>query len=1150
MGPVLPGLQVPEEGASGAWARVTDAQIINSLEKGRLSDAALFATRVRPSGTSEDQPIIDSPASELQIHKAAFFFRLERELEKINAFYLQKESDLRSRLTTLISKKRVLIAMATHRVAGAKAMRITRNTPSLVALLEGFRYFEKDLAKLQVRVVPVYALTQQFIEINATGFRKILKKWDKRSKSQTKELYLARQVEVQRAYPSLEPTDPACFNREFIAEMSDIAAASVLQLESIADGHVLPASMFKSDAQLLRGSMPLSASNLPGGLLLQDNGNVGDLVFDSERPLDFEAERISDSKNRLAELEERLSNAVHDGRINDAQELLAQARKETDMELDSALGSEARAAENDPQAPVHSGLSHQMWRALMTAPPAAVRAAIDADIPDFAFVDDINARTALHLATLSGNLELVRACVEHGIDVQQCDVYGRQALAYAAMHGATDICHYLLSLPALRHAEDCVVDAVDLDGFSPLVHAIVRGHTDVVRALLEFSASIGAPLRGKSDLSDLSPLAIAAQRGHVEITRLLLERGAKIEPNTEGLLPQTLAARAGHTECLRLLIDAHVDVNAVEKGTLCTPLFYAAEYGHADCVRLLLASGASIEHVDEKQRHAVFYAAWYGWAECVHLLLAAHRDAAAAASLKEPPAPPPLQAPAGAPSSAPPMDDLDEGDGIPSLYLPPPIIPFRTYGHNYLDKRSLLCLSLSNKSIVLHKASVSDRPDMFPGLTSSLKLVLTPRSGDGESQAGIPHTIILPMADDREEVTFQIADVDQFYLEFEIFPTFGSARLAKTVMLPDGLNRASDRTPLQLPLLDWHLNVVGHISAVVECVRPFGSVQLQIGGRVETYWKSTLPSSNQPLTTSPPTHPASGGADSNAGAHDTSAYVTASSLSGNYLRVIVRFTCDLVPVVSAAPRLGAGAWAPTVDQVTAEQFAAIAQSMGVALTLSPDEAAALSFDDWAHRLETTLVSLETLLATLPQDMAVALEVSFNESLVQPSHYMPVNSCIDAALHAVYDAAERDKNSRRLFFSSAMPSACVALNWKQPNYAVFFINQSTLDRQASPNESASHADSRQSSLAEAVRFAKGNNLLGVMVDAPMLTAVPELISAVKAAGLVLITLSKPLPPSEWPSLPPTGPAGLLGTPTIRVDDAFDGFVENNVVQCTK
>ena len=126
---------------------------------------------MRPEETSDGpQPLlpIDSPGSELQVHKAAFFFRLERELEKINAFYLQKESELRTRLTTLITKKRHLIALA-NRPVGHNV--ITRDTPSLVTLLEGFRYFEKDLSKLQ-----------QFIEINATGFRKILKKWDKRFK--------------------------------------------------------------------------------------------------------------------------------------------------------------------------------------------------------------------------------------------------------------------------------------------------------------------------------------------------------------------------------------------------------------------------------------------------------------------------------------------------------------------------------------------------------------------------------------------------------------------------------------------------------------------------------------------------------------------------------------------------------------------------------------------------------------------------------------------------------------------------------------------------------------------------------------------------------------------------------------------------------
>lgn len=181
-------------------------KIINSLEKGRLGDAALFATGVRPSDSSQGAESLlgnESPASELQVHKAAFFFKLERDLEKINAFYLQKESDLRARLTTLIAKKRALIQAASRaRKAGIQNGGISADSPSFVALLEGFRYFEKDLSKLQVRpaAAPSETDQQQFIEINATGFRKILKKWDKRSKSQTKELYLARQVEVQRMY--------------------------------------------------------------------------------------------------------------------------------------------------------------------------------------------------------------------------------------------------------------------------------------------------------------------------------------------------------------------------------------------------------------------------------------------------------------------------------------------------------------------------------------------------------------------------------------------------------------------------------------------------------------------------------------------------------------------------------------------------------------------------------------------------------------------------------------------------------------------------------------------------------------------------------------------------------------------------------------
>jgi CDK inhibitor PHO81 len=75
------------------------------------------------------------------------------------------------------------------------------------AVEEGFRLLERDLARLLVRgrcswktYTDIDLSSQQFIEVNATGFRKILKKWDKRSKSQTKELYLARAVEVQPVF--------------------------------------------------------------------------------------------------------------------------------------------------------------------------------------------------------------------------------------------------------------------------------------------------------------------------------------------------------------------------------------------------------------------------------------------------------------------------------------------------------------------------------------------------------------------------------------------------------------------------------------------------------------------------------------------------------------------------------------------------------------------------------------------------------------------------------------------------------------------------------------------------------------------------------------------------------------------------------------
>lgn len=216
-------------------------KIINSLAKGRPADAALLAAGFRPPFNLNASTPVDPSSSNnavrgqtsaasdvsavanlsghmhqstsllpdsgesalLQAHKAAFFFKLERELEKINAFYLQKEAEMKSRMRALINKRKVVQA----HLGGT----LSRDSACFIALYEGLRYFERDLSKLQ-----------NYIEMNATGFRKILKKWDKRSKSTTKELYLARQVDVQ-----------PCFNREVISELSDTAAANVRKLENL-----------------------------------------------------------------------------------------------------------------------------------------------------------------------------------------------------------------------------------------------------------------------------------------------------------------------------------------------------------------------------------------------------------------------------------------------------------------------------------------------------------------------------------------------------------------------------------------------------------------------------------------------------------------------------------------------------------------------------------------------------------------------------------------------------------------------------------------------------------------------------------------------------------------------------------------------------
>jgi len=147
-------LDIPEYAAS-----FVDYKALKKLIKKLSATPVIHAQDLTNAGNG----LADSQAS-LQANKATFFFRLERELEKVNIFYLQKEAELKLRLKTLADRKKSL---------QARGLSASKLSTVFVTLDEGFRLFNSDLDKLQ-----------QFIEINQTAFSKILKKvWFRCSKT-------------------------------------------------------------------------------------------------------------------------------------------------------------------------------------------------------------------------------------------------------------------------------------------------------------------------------------------------------------------------------------------------------------------------------------------------------------------------------------------------------------------------------------------------------------------------------------------------------------------------------------------------------------------------------------------------------------------------------------------------------------------------------------------------------------------------------------------------------------------------------------------------------------------------------------------------------------------------------------------------------
>ncbi|XP_025757103.1 ankyrin repeat and SAM domain-containing protein 1A isoform X2 [Oreochromis niloticus] len=173
-------------------------------------------------------------------------------------------------------------------------------------------------------------------------------------------------------------------------------------------------------------------------------------------------------------------------------------------------------------------------------------------------------------------------------------------------HGASS--HPLSSLLSIWRGPN--VNCVDSTGYTPLHHAALNGHSEVVEVLLRNEA-----LTNIADNKGCYPLHLAAWKGDEHIVKLLIHQG----PSHPKLNEQSSVDHKEFKRCGPF--DPYINAKNNDNET---PLHCAAQYGHSQVVRLLLEELTDPTMRNNKFETPLDLAALYGRLEVVKLLLSAH----------------------------------------------------------------------------------------------------------------------------------------------------------------------------------------------------------------------------------------------------------------------------------------------------------------------------------------------------------------------------------------------------------------------------------------------------------------------------------------------------------------------------------------------
>lgn len=191
---------------------------------------------------------------------------------------------------------------------------------------------------------------------------------------------------------------------------------------------------------------------------------------------------------------------------------------------------------------------------------------------------------SLHDAAWKEDLARVQTLLDRGVYVNLKGISQSTAMHMASARGNSAVVSLLLSKGA---DPDCKTN----DGKTPLAYAVMNGHLDVIRILIE-QCSVDV----NSNSGRWTALHGAAKYSRSTAIRMLTDAGANCRTlDSDGKIPLHWAAEKGDIKTFRGLLraDPDLDVNTLDGLFRRTPLHYAAEEGHRSIVELLLNRGAN-----------------------------------------------------------------------------------------------------------------------------------------------------------------------------------------------------------------------------------------------------------------------------------------------------------------------------------------------------------------------------------------------------------------------------------------------------------------------------------------------------------------------------------------------------------------------------